>query len=89
MRLLGVAGNNLGRLAPATEDLLRLHRERDRLGRERTARINRIKGLLWTTKPWCRRTWRFSREIVRQIQRLALVIEDLAGPGVPFCGQSS
>ena len=31
----------------AEEDLRRSHRERDRLVRERTAHINRIKGLLF------------------------------------------
>ncbi len=78
----------------AQEDLRRSHRERDRLVRERTAHINRIKGLLFaqgirginvksrykTLTPAELVTGdgrplpeRLSREIAREIQRLALV----------------
>ncbi len=78
----------------AEEDLRRSHRERNRLVRERTAHINRIKGLLFaqgirginvksrykTLTPADLVTGdgrplpeRLSREIARQIQRLALV----------------
>jgi transposase len=80
------------------EDLRRSHRERDRLVRERTAHINRIKGLLFgqgirginvksrykTLVPADLVTGdgralpeRLSREIAREIQRLALVQEQL------------
>jgi transposase len=80
------------------EDLRRSHRERDRLVRERTAHINRIKGLLFgqgirginvksrykTLVPAGLVTGdgralpeRLSREIAREIQRLALVHEQL------------
>lgn len=76
------------------EDLRRSHRERDRLVRERTAHINRIKGLLFgqgirginvkarykTLKPAALVTGdgrplpdRLSREIAREIERLAQV----------------
>jgi transposase len=76
------------------EDLRRSHRERDRLVRERTAHINRIKGLLFgqgirginvkarykTLKPAELVTGdgrplpdRLSREITREIERLAQV----------------
>ncbi len=76
------------------EDLRRSHRERDRLIRERTAHINRIKGLLSTqgvrdvdvkrhyktlvpadlvTGDGQPLPERLSREIVREIERLALV----------------
>ncbi len=76
------------------EDLGRSHRERDRLVRERTAHINRIKGLLFgqgirginvkrhykTLKPANLVTGdgrplpeRLGREIVREIERFALV----------------
>jgi transposase len=81
------------------EDLRRSHRERDRLVRERTAHINRIKGLLFaqgirginvksrykTLTPANLVTGdgralpeRLGREITREIQRLALVQEQLA-----------
>jgi transposase len=80
------------------EDLRRTHRERDRLVRERTAHINRIKGLLFaqgirginvksrykTLAPADLVTGdgrplpkRLGREITREIQRLALVQEQL------------
>ena len=80
------------------EDLRRSHRERDRLVRERTAHINRIKGLLFgqgirginvmkdykTLAPAELVTGdgrplpkRLGREITREIQRLALVQEQL------------
>jgi len=80
------------------EDLRRSHRERDRLVRERTAQINRIKGLLFgqgirginvkkyykTLAPAELVTGdgrplpkRLGREITREIQRLALVQEQL------------
>jgi transposase len=76
------------------EDLRRSHRERDRLIRERTAHINRIKGLLSTqgirgvdvkrhyktlvpadlvTGDGQPLPERLSREIVREIERFALV----------------
>jgi transposase len=76
------------------EDLRRSHRERDRLVRERTAHINRIKGLLFAqgirginvksryksltpadlvTGDGRPLPERLSREIAREIQRLALV----------------
>ncbi len=80
------------------EDLRRSHRERNRLVRERTAHINRIKGLLFaqgirginvksrykTLTPADLVTGdgrplpeRLAREIAREIQRLALVQEQL------------
>ena len=80
------------------EDLRRSHRERDRLVRERTAHINRIKGLLFaqgirginvksrhkTLTPADLVTGdgralpeRLAREIAREIERLALVQEQL------------
>jgi len=80
------------------EDLRRTHRERNRLVRERTAHINRIKGLLFaqgirginvmkghkTLAPAELVTGdgrplpkRLGREITREIQRLALVQEQL------------
>jgi transposase len=80
------------------EDLRRTHRERNRLVRERTAHINRIKGLLFaqgirginvmkdykTLAPADLVTGdgrslpkRLGREITREIQRLALVQEQL------------
>ncbi len=80
------------------EDLRRSHRERDRLIRERTAHINRIKGLLFgqgirginvksrykTLTPAELVTGdgrplpeRLAREIAREIQRVALVQEQL------------
>jgi len=80
------------------EDLRRSHRERDRLVRERTAHINRIKGLLFgqgirginvkkyykTLAPTELVTGdgrplpkRLGREITREIQRLAMVQEQL------------
>ncbi len=80
------------------EDLRRSHRERDRLIRERTAHINRIKGLLFgqgirginvksrykTLTPADLVTGdgrplpeRLAREIAREIQRVALVQEQL------------
>jgi transposase len=80
------------------EDLRRSHRERDRLVRERTAHINRIKGLLFgqgirginvkkyykTLAPAELVTGdgrplpkRLGREITREIQRLAMVQEQL------------
>ena len=80
------------------EDLRRSHRERNRLVRERTAHINRIKGLLFgqgirginvkrhykTLAPADLVTGdgrplpeRLGREIAREIQRLALVQEQL------------
>ena len=76
------------------EDLRRSHRERDRLIRERTAHVNRIKGLLSTqgvrdvdvkrhyktlvpadlvTGDGQPLPERLSREIVREIERFALV----------------
>jgi transposase len=82
----------------AEEDLRRSHRERDRLVRERTAHINRIKGLLFgqgirginvkarykTLVPAALVTGdgrplpdRLGREITREIERLALVQEQL------------
>jgi len=82
----------------AEEDLRRSHRERDRLVRERTAHINRLKGLLFaqgirginvksrykTLTPTDLVTGdgrplpeRLGREIAREIQRLALVQEQL------------
>lgn len=81
------------------EDLRRSHRERERLVRERTAHINRIKGLLFaqgirginvkarykTLRPSDLVTGdghplgtRLCREITREIERLALVAEQLA-----------
>ena len=81
------------------EDLRRSHRERDRLIRERTAHINRIKGLLFgqgirginvksryqTLTPAALVTGdgrplpeRLSREITREIERLALVQVQIA-----------
>jgi transposase len=81
------------------EDLRRSHRERERLVRERTAHINRIKALLFgqgirginvkarykTLVPVKLITGdghhlpeRLSREIVREIERLALVQEQIA-----------
>jgi transposase len=80
------------------EDLRRSHRERDRLIRERTAHINRIKGLLFgqgirginvksrykTLTPADLVTGdgrplpdRLAREIAREIERVALVQEQL------------
>ena len=80
------------------EDLRRTHRERNRLVRERTAHINRIKGLLFaqgirginvkkyykTLAPADLVTGdghplpkRLGREITREIERLALVQEQL------------
>jgi transposase len=80
------------------EDLRRSHRERDRLVRERTAHINRIKGLLFgqgirginvksrykSLKPAALVTGdgrplpeRLGREIAREIERLALVQEQI------------
>ncbi len=80
------------------EDLRRSHRERDRLVRERTAHINRIKGLLFgqglrginvkarykSLKPADLVTGdgrplpeRLGREISRELERLALVQEQL------------
>ncbi len=80
------------------EDLRRSHRERVRLVRERTAHINRIKGLLFgqgirginvkahyksltpadlVTGDGRPLPERLAREIARQIQRLALVQEQL------------
>ena len=80
------------------EDLRRSHRERDRLIRERTAHINRIKGLLFgqgirginvksrykTLTPADLVTGdgrplpdRLAREIAREVQRVALVQEQL------------
>jgi len=80
------------------EDLRRSHRERDRLVRERTAHINRIKGLLFaqgirainvksrykSLTPAALVTGdgrplpeRLGREIAREIERLALVGEQL------------
>jgi transposase len=80
------------------EDLRRSHRERDRLVRERTAHINRIKGLLFAqgirginvksryksltpanlvTGDGRPLPERLGREIAREIQRLALVQEQL------------
>jgi transposase len=80
------------------EDLRRSHRERDRLVRERTAHINRIKGLLFgqgirginvkrhykalapadlVTGDGRPLPERLGREIAREIQRLALVQEQL------------
>jgi len=80
------------------EDLRRSHRERDRLIRERTAHINRIKGLLFgqgirginvksrykTLTPAALVTAdgrplpeRLGREIAREIERLALVQDQL------------
>ena len=80
------------------EDLRRSHRERDRLVRERTAHINRIKGLLFAqgirginvksryksltpadlvTGDGRPLPERLGREITREIQRLALVQEQL------------
>jgi transposase len=80
------------------EDLRRTHRERNRLVRERTAHINRIKGLLFaqgirginvkkyykTLAPADLVTGdghplpkRLGREITREIQRLALVQQQL------------
>ncbi len=80
------------------EDLRRSHRERDRLVRERTAHINRIKGLLFgqgirginvksrykTLTPAELVTGdgrplpeRLGREIAREIERLALVRDQL------------
>ena len=81
------------------EDLRRSHRERERLVRERTAHINRIKALLFgqgirginvkarykTLEPAKLITGeghhlpeRLSREIVREIERLAVVQEQIA-----------
>src|SRR6478672_1021073 len=81
------------------EDLRRSHRERDRLVRERTAHINRIKGLLFgqglrginvksqykilavdnlVTGDGHRLPPRLACEIARQIQRLAMVQEQIA-----------
>lgn len=80
------------------EDLRRSHRERDRLIRERTAHVNRIKGLLSThgirdvnvkrryktlvpadlvTGDGHPLPKRLSQEIVREIERLALVQEQV------------
>ncbi len=80
------------------EDLRRSHRERDRLVRERTAHINRIKGLLFAqgirginvksryksltpadlvTGDGRPLPERLGREITREIERLALVQEQL------------
>ena len=80
------------------EDLRRSHRERDRLVRERTAHINRIKGLLFgqgirginvkrhykSLTPAALVTGdgrplpeRLGREIVREIERLALVQDQI------------
>ncbi len=80
------------------EDLRRSHRERDRLVRERTAHINRIKGLLFAqgirgitvTSRYKSLTpadlvtadgrplpQRLGREIAREIERLALVQDQL------------
>ncbi len=80
------------------EDLRRSHRERDRLIRERTAHVNRIKGLLSTqgirdvnikrhyktlvpadlvTGDGQPLPERLSREIVRELERLALVQEQV------------
>ena len=80
------------------EDLRRSHRERDRLVRERTAHINRIKGLLFgqgirginvkrhykiltpadlVTGDGRPLPERLSREIAREIERLALVQEQI------------
>ena len=80
------------------EDLRRSHRERDRLVRERTAHINRIKGLLFgqgirgidvkrhyktlvpadlVTKDGRPLPERLGREIAREIERLALLQEQL------------
>ena len=80
------------------EDLRRSHRERDRLIRERTAHVNRIKGLLSThgirdvnvkrryktlvpadlvTGDGQPLPKRLSQEIVREIERLALVQEQV------------
>ena len=82
------------------EDLRRSHGERDRLIRERTAHINRIKGLLFgqgirginvksrykTLTPAALVTAdgrplpeRLGREIVREIERLALVQAQIVG----------
>jgi transposase len=82
----------------AEEDLRRSHRERQRLVRERTAHINRIKGLLFaqgirgidvkardkSLRPGDLVTGdgrplgpRLVREITREIERLALVAEQL------------
>src|SRR6478736_10042272 len=81
------------------EDLRRSHRERGRLVRERTAHINRIKGLLFgqgirginvkskyktlavdnlVTGDGHRLPPRLACEIARQIQRLAMVQEQIA-----------
>src|SRR6202163_2713020 len=81
------------------EDLRRSHRERDRLVRERTAHINRIKGLLFgqgirginvksqyktlavdnlVTGDGHRLPPRLACEIAREIQRLAMVQEQIA-----------
>ena len=80
------------------EDLRRSHRERDRLVRERTAHINRIKGLLFgqgirgiNVKKYYKSLApaelitgngrplpkRLGREITREIERLALVQEQI------------
>ena len=80
------------------EDLRRSHRERDRLVRERTAHINRIKGLLFgqgirginvkrhyktlvpadlVTRDGRPLPERLAREIAREIERLALLQEQL------------
>jgi transposase len=81
------------------EDLRRSHRERSRLVRERTAHINRIKGLLFAqgirginvksqyktlavdklvTGEGYRLPPRLAREIGRELQRLAMVQEQIA-----------
>jgi transposase len=81
------------------EDLRRSHRERSRLVRERTAHINRIKGLLFAqgirginvksryktlavdklvTADGHRLPPRLAGEIAREIQRLAMVQEQIA-----------
>src|SRR6201981_483590 len=81
------------------EDLRRSHRERSRLVRERTAHINRIKGLLFAqgirginakshyktlaadelmTGDGHRLPPRLAREIARELQRLAVVQEQIA-----------
>ncbi len=80
------------------EDLRRSHRERDRLVRERTAHINRIKGLLFgqgirginvkrryktltpadlVTADGRHLPERLGREIAREIERLALVQDQI------------
>jgi transposase len=82
------------------EDARRLHRERERLVKERTSHVNRIKGLLagqgvYDFQPRRADCWerldklstgdgrplpeRLRREIERQLERLALVQEMVAG----------